>query len=682
MIPLVGKRPRDTGWRLNDYSPEECQAWISTGGNVGVRLRDDDLVVDADPRNFPAGDNVLARLTSTFGIGDCPVVETGGGGWHLYLKKPPHLAVAGHLADFPGIDLKSVGGQVVAAGSIHPDSGRLYDWDPLYDSDLTTTPDAPEALLDALKKPDITPSEPGDLSAEQLAELLTGLDPTDWREHDRWRNLMMACHHATGGEGMAEFVAWSTSDPVYSDHIPSIEKRWGSLGRKGGITAETLFRALHDAGQAALIDKVLRADPLDDFEDDLEPLPDTRTAIEKLADDWVWVVTAELFIRRRDTRKFSEKQWKSMHAGLWPEGDIVHAVWKGRLPVRKFEVLTYLPEASEFPDGEGGARYNIWRRSDIEAKAGDVSVFLSHLEYLVPNPADRSHVLDYMALLVQHPAEKVNFALLVHGKQGTGKSWIGELMTRIIGRRNVVRPSNDEVTSRWTAWQEGAQLGVIEELMSLGRIEVANRLKPVITDPWLRIEDKGCKIYSIENHINLICFTNHEDALKIEAGDRRWLVVFSPAEQMGEAYYRQLFDFLQGPGPAAVKAWLVERKIALNGKGVAPQTKGKEEMRLASMGEIEREVVELIHEEAAPFDFDLVRLEDVMDALPSDVASRTRNIKSRVIKVLRDAGAAKPSRYTKGDRPGYQLWVVRNHAQWEAAGATRRIEAFLDHQGS
>ena len=34
---------------------------------------------------------------------------------------------------------------------------------------------------------------------------------------------------------------------------------------------------------------------------------------------------------------------------------------------------------------------------------------------------------------------------------------------------NVVRPSNDEVTSKWTAWMEGAQLAIIEISSSLCR---------------------------------------------------------------------------------------------------------------------------------------------------------------------------------------------------------------------
>ena len=90
------------------------------------------------------------------------------------------------------------------------------------------------------------------------------------------------------------------------------------------------------------------------------------------------------------------------------------------------------------------------------------------MRFLFPDERDRDLVLDYLATIVQRPSEKIHFALLVRGPQGSGKSAVGELMARIIGRRNVVKPSNDEVLNKYTVWQEGAQLAIIEELMTLG----------------------------------------------------------------------------------------------------------------------------------------------------------------------------------------------------------------------
>jgi hypothetical protein len=43
--------------------------------------------------------------------------------------------------------------------------------------------------------------------------------------------------------------------------------------------------------------------------------------------------------------------------------------------------------------------------------------------------------------------------------------YLAIILRKIIGKRNCVEPSNDEVTSKWSGWQEGAQLAIISELM-------------------------------------------------------------------------------------------------------------------------------------------------------------------------------------------------------------------------
>jgi hypothetical protein len=303
------------------------------------------------------------------------------------------------------------------------------------------------------------------------------------------------------------------------------------------------------------------------------------------------------------------------------------------------------------------------------------------MAFLFPHEGDRELVLDYLALLVQKPAEKIRFALLIRGAQGTGKSWIGNLMERIIGTPNVVRPSNDEVVSRWTGWMEGAQLAIVEELMTLGRLEVANRLKPVITDPTIRIEEKYCSLYSIPNHLNFICFTNHEDALKIEHGDRRWLVVFSPAAKQDAGYYERLFGYLESGGAAFVKQWLLQRQTVLNGHGVAPATSGKETMRRMSMGDAESYLLDLYEGREPPFDFDLVRVDDLVQAVPAKLSGKS-SLRSRLAKFLKEElGAVAHTRHTKQhpNRPHYQLWSLRQHDVWDGIGASGRIDAYVNH---
>src|SRR5438552_13269613 len=64
-----GKSPRDRNWPTMPYDPYEViDSAIRHSTNVGVRLRDRDLVVDVDPRNFPKGDDPFRRLCDDLGL--------------------------------------------------------------------------------------------------------------------------------------------------------------------------------------------------------------------------------------------------------------------------------------------------------------------------------------------------------------------------------------------------------------------------------------------------------------------------------------------------------------------------------------------------------------------------------------------------------------------------------------
>lgn len=147
-IPLNGKIPVVKGWQDTQYDLDLPLEKFP--GNFGLVLQDDDLVIDVDPRNFPANDNPFARLVKDFSIdrNASVVVRTGAGGNHLYFKKPSSISIRETLDQYPGIEFKSKGRQVVGAASIHPDTKKPYE---LRLGSLTNVPAAPSALLDAIK---------------------------------------------------------------------------------------------------------------------------------------------------------------------------------------------------------------------------------------------------------------------------------------------------------------------------------------------------------------------------------------------------------------------------------------------------------------------------------------------------------------------------------------------------
>lgn len=277
LIPLRrhDKMPADKRWQERAYGQSEVLERARRDGlNLGVRLPADVVVVDVDPRNFPEGRDSLAELAAAFGLDltSAPHVLTGNlthPGHHFYFRKPTGAVLLDSVDGFAGVELKSLGRQVVAAGSVHP-TGGLYRW--ASDSPpLPDMPDLPAKLVEAARRPDRKRGTgAGEITAEQLAASLEHLDPTDFREHDAWRELMMACHHATDGAGRQEFIDWSTSDPKFADHEWIVGRRWDSLhaDRDDAVTIATLRRRLNEAGT-----DIAPPDAADDFDvwDEVEP---------------------------------------------------------------------------------------------------------------------------------------------------------------------------------------------------------------------------------------------------------------------------------------------------------------------------------------------------------------------------------------------------------------------------
>ncbi len=101
--------------------------------NYGIVLDHDTLVIDADPRNYRDGEDSIRKLEIDLCINLeqlCGlIVETGGigGGRHYYLRKPSNMRIRNEFKDeYPGVEFKSGGRQVVGPGSIHPETLKPY----------------------------------------------------------------------------------------------------------------------------------------------------------------------------------------------------------------------------------------------------------------------------------------------------------------------------------------------------------------------------------------------------------------------------------------------------------------------------------------------------------------------------------------------------------------------------
>ena len=108
------------------------------------------------------------------------------------------------------------------------------------------------------------------------------LDCAAFSDEKMWRDLMMAVHHASGGDGREEFISWSWQDPDY-DGDESVGLRWDSLHaeKPGAITYKTLYKALREAGHANLIPQPKPEDDFDNYEETGDPAADKQKKMDQ-----------------------------------------------------------------------------------------------------------------------------------------------------------------------------------------------------------------------------------------------------------------------------------------------------------------------------------------------------------------------------------------------------------------
>lgn len=130
LIPLDGKKPIEKGWTQWSHSlrPFDPKDFVKEGKLLNAGLvcgpASDVLVVDADD----------VRLSKSFlrrrnwQLPDCYEVQSRKNRAHYYFQYPKDEGEYGNRQlPIIGIDIRGVGGQIVIAGSIHPETGRQYE---------------------------------------------------------------------------------------------------------------------------------------------------------------------------------------------------------------------------------------------------------------------------------------------------------------------------------------------------------------------------------------------------------------------------------------------------------------------------------------------------------------------------------------------------------------------------
>lgn len=261
-----------------------------------------------------------------------------------------------------------------------------------------------------------------------------------------------------------------------------------------------------------------------------------------------------------------------------------------------------------------------------------------HIAHLLAREDEQRMFLDWLSWVVQNPGRHVNYAVLLQGVEGDGKSFFAELLRTVMGVSNVTMASaNTVIKSDFTEWAHGQCVCCIEEIRlvsnrGLDRWEAINKIKPFITNNIVEVHPKGKAAINITNTTSYLLFSNYKDALPLDDNSRRYLILFSKWQRKDDIqdfkatnpnYYVRLYTALN-ESAGALRQWLLdhEQDASFNPLGDAPDTSARMVMIRKSKSEFIQVLDDLIAEdktlEASRNLVDVTGLADVMMAAGID----------------------------------------------------------------
>jgi hypothetical protein len=215
----------------------------------------------------------------------------------------------------------------------------------------------------------------------------------------------------------------------------------------------------------------------------------------------------------------------------------------------KYDDIGCYPDASKCPSNV----FNAWRPfamelvTEYKPNLEALKIIRDHIKILCNHDTTVATYMEaWIAQMIQFPAVKSNCPTLI-SKEGAGKGTLLKLLSLMIGDDKYFEtptPSRD-VWGNFNGRMVNAFLVNLDELTRKESLECEGKIKALITNPHLTINEKGVKQYGIISYHRFFGTTNHEDPLKTSKDDRRNWIVRSSDELLGNVeYFTKMNEYL------------------------------------------------------------------------------------------------------------------------------------------
>lgn len=623
------------------------------------------MAVDFD--GYKDGEGLKAYQEEFGDIPAGPVVETLNGGRHFYFKnalgeKLRKIGVHGSI-------------DVLASGNVILPDGNHYiipDTDPNEYAKILTEQSEPYEIPASLIAREISEkqSKPGAYDIDDIRKILTRMNPCNYANHADFLTITAAVQHACGDtqevkDMLAEF--WEQDGSYHGSKESTLKQIEELSAQKQGktITCNSFFRLARAEGCLtghlySIKEKLEKQKEIQEKE--------RREAVKKAIEDWYYVQKGNFFVNYHNQHiERTEKGFNAEFSKIAKVDNTAGYVFRYNL-IKQAEQMVYEPGREKILEGplDKYINLNMWVDDRVTPDSSKPHEwFLEHIDYIFGRP-ESEHFLDWLAYAVQNPGKKIMHAILVIGGFGTGKSIIYQALSKLFGPSNCVQPQNENLADKFTGWAKHCCFCLINELKQDGNYHFYNAIKPFITENEIQIREMRRDAYTIRNTMNILAFSNEEEPIKLEEGDRRWYVVKSTAKRRTDKYYR---DFVQNAeeNSGGVHAFLLNRDLQHFNPGMVPEmTEAKRFIIEQGGSDYELFLKEEMNsdDENGILSKDIVCIRDIMQSLPQDYRNDRNVTAKRTAKLLRKMGGYSLKNPIRVDGVQKKFMIIRNHEKY------------------
>lgn len=317
------------------------------------------------------------------------------------------------------------------------------------------------------------------------------------------------------------------------------------------------------------------------------------------------------------------------------KGDIIKAAgtwWLSHPNRRQYETVVFAPGR------DGRDSYNLWRGFGCEAIPGECPRFMDHMREVIcaQNEEHFKYLLGWMAMAVQKPDRPGEVAIVLRGKQGTGKGFFVKTFGSLFGRHFLQVADPKHLVGSFNSHLRDCLVLFGDEAFYAGDKKHEAVLKMLVTEERITFEAKGIDAEMGPNYVHLLLSSNSEWVVPAGAEERRFFALdVADSKIQNQAYFSQIDREMKNGGREALLHFLLTYDLTDFDVRSAPKTAALREQKELSFNAEQAWFHERLSDGVLLTSDDTWEKKVLVDSLYEDYERYCRNLRPQPNKVSR-----------------------------------------------